>query len=633
MEGAQQKWFELPKEQVYSRLWAYLEYLDKVQSYRTKQNLQNMNLYGDYEAMGLAPHSYARSNSTGSLYPKVTFNLIKSMVDTALNKIAQNRVLPFFLTEDGDWSQQERGKKLNQFVEGMFFETNFYDVAQQIFLNACIFGTGFLHVFDSDPDGKGKVAIESVFTEEIKADDNQCAFAQPFELHREKYVSRDRLVAQHKEHKQAILTASPTKLSQNTSTAQYAHDMIPVRESWRLPTGRVDDDEDSKTDGLRAVIIEKATLELSPYDKDYFPILPFRWNVRPLGYFGLGIAGQLVGPQVEVNNVLRVMSRGLRLSAVPRMLIPTTSKINPQHITNDPGGLLFYNPAGGKPEYMLGQVFPPEFYQWLEGTIQRAYQQVGISELSAQQKKPAGINSGRGLRELTDIQGDRFATVEQRWEAFILAAARMMVLKARDIARRNKKGYEVRVALKDSFKPMVFSYDDLNPDDFMMRVWPTNLLPKTPEGKLETISEMMDKNLLSPAQAKRLLNYPDLESAMGLEVAGQDHIHKCIETMMEDGKYMPPAPYHALDYGLQVVQEALLKYEMKSAPDDRLELLRTWLTQAQALQNSLKAPPTPPGAPPGMPMPGAGAALPPGLPMSGGPPPPQLPGPVPMTAA
>lgn len=622
MGASDGKWYELKKEQLYTKLWAYLQYLQRTQSYRTKQNLENMNLYGDYEAAGLAPHSYARSNSLGSLYPKVTYNLIKSMVDTAHNRIAQNRVLPFFLTEDGDWSQQERGKKLNQFIEGLFFETNFYEVAQQIFLDACIFGTGFLHVYDADPDGKGRVAIERCFTEEIRIDDNQAAFASPHEMHREKFASRDRLLAMCNGDKQAIaaiMKAQPTKLSQNQSTSQYTHDMIPVVESWRLPTGPIDEDNPQKTDGKRALIIETGTLELSPYPYDYFPIIPFRWNVRPLGYYGLGISGQLRGTQYEVNNVLRVMSRGLRLSAVPRLLIPYGSRVNPQHITNDPGGLIWHAP-GMAPQYLTGAVFPPEFYQWLEGLIAKAYQQVGISELTAQQKKPAGINSGRGLRELTDIQGDRFATIEQRWESFILSAAKLMILKARDIAKRNGY-YEVKVGGKDSFSRIRFTADDLDPNDFMMRVWPTNLLPKTPSGKFEMVSEMMDKNLLSPPQAKRLLNYPDIESAMGLETAGQDHIHKCIEVMIEEGKYTPPAPYHALDYGLEVVHEALLKYEMKGAPDDRLDLLRTWLTQAQALvaaKNPTPAaqPGAPPGGPPGMPP----GAPPPGLPPGAAPP-------------
>lgn len=595
MDTQSSKWFGGPKDTTYKRLWPYLLFLENEQSYRTRLNLQNLNLYGDYEAIGLAPHQYAR-RANSWLGPRVSFNLIKSCIDTSLNKIAQSQIRPFFLTEGGDWSQQQRGKRLNMAVEGMMYASDYYEKKRQQFTAGAIFGTGAMNFFDSDPDGEGKPDCEHVFIEEVKVDDVLSAFCAPQELHRFKLVSRDRLEGMygHTKGAKAAIGSANASRSNTRERSQYVYDLIPVAESWRLPS------RPGAKDGLRCVVIENYTLECVAYDEDKFPMNFWRWNLNQVGFWGSGIASQLTGNQVEVNTFLRTVSENLRLFGVSKMLAAIGSEINPQAINNKPGGIIWHMP-GMAPQLMTQPILPPEIYGWIDASIARAYQQIGISELTAQQKKPSGIDSGRGLRELTDIQNDRFATIEQRWEASVLEDTHQFLAIARGIAKR-KGHFEIKAGKgKNSFRNIRLTEEDLDPSQWQMKCWPVNLLPKTPAAKLQTVTEMMDKGLLEPAEGKRLLDYPDLEESMSLEVAGQEHIHKCIEMMIEDGVYTQPTPFADLQYGLVVVQKALLKYETDGCPDSRLELLRIWLNQAQAIMTAGQPPPMPPGLPPGAP--------------------------------
>jgi hypothetical protein len=56
-----------------------------------------------------------------------------------------------------------------------------------------------------------------------------------------------------------------------------------------------------------------------------------------------------------------------------------------------------------------------------------------------------------------------------------------------------------------------------------------------------------------------------------------------IEEMIDKGNYQTPEPYQNLEMGIKKCQQAYLKYRSEGAPDERLELLRRWMEDAQGL--------------------------------------------------
>ena len=570
---------------------------NSLQSYMTQllanqrefwQNAQDcVGMYMDSYRYTFAQDSYTAPTSAIDRLPKLSLNVVRSLVDTAVNKIAQTKPLPMFLTEGGDYSQQTKAEQLNKFTEGLFYELDVFVKMQEAFKDAAIFGSGYLKIFTADDK---KISVERVFPNEIIVDTNQSLFGEPNCLYQRKTVQRDVLAAAYPEFKDQIYAADSSKVT-IYSTKDFAPDCINVTEAWYIGP--------SDLPGRHVIAIDNATLHTEEYEDKYFPFAVIRWEKEPLGYYGTGIC-KIVRPlQFAINAILRTISKSIKLVGVPRVLIPIGSNINPNHLTDDVGSVVFHAP-GMPPQILTQPILPPDVYQHLQFLIQQCYQMAGINELSAAGKKPSGVDSGVAMRELTDIQADRFAIVEQNYEGLGLEVAKQCVNLAQKIY---KKEGEFAVSARDSktFQKIDWGDIGLSADEFIMKLYPTNLLPKTPAGRLQQVTEMMQQGLLSTTEAKQLLDYPDLEAITSLENAPLENIMKTITMIIEDGKYQPPEQYQDLTNGIKIVQQSYLKYKNQGVPFARLELLLNWILQAQSILDSQNPPqpPMPAGPPPG----------------------------------
>jgi hypothetical protein len=121
------------------------------------------------------------------------------------------------------------------------------------------------------------------------------------------------------------------------------------------------------------------------------------------------------------------------------------------------------------------------------------------------------------------------------------------------------------------------------------------------------------------------LDVPDLESVRNRIVAPIELIHKRLSKMLYDNVYFPPEPVMDLALALRETTLAIQRAELDDIPEERVDLLRQFLTHVQMLQ-SQAMPPPPPG-----PMPGGDMGMmPPDMmppEMMGGPLPPMPPGP------
>ena len=596
-----QLWYDAKPDEYHRRIQPYLQHLDNVQSYRREQNELFLALYGDREARGLGNRLLIRPNREGGYH--LSFNVIQSICDTAQAKIAQHKNLPFFLTEDGNWTQQEKGKKLNRFNEGEFYRTGYWELAQEQFLDSTIAGTGFLYVFDADPNGEGRIGLERPFFDEIKVDDALAIYGEPPELHREKNVSRRALADQYKHSpkKRAAIMSCPAATLGRGTQSPHADDLIKVTVTWRRAS------KEGVDDGLEVHTIENCTLAVMKWRHDFFPIVPLRWSKPSLGYFGRGIASQLVGIQYEINTVLRVISKSLRLVGVPRILLPTGSNVNPALFTDEIGSVIPHT-AGFAPTIMAQQILPPEVYSWFETMIRRAYEKVGINELTATGRKPSGLDAAKALQTYSDMQGERFAMNEQRWESNGIKVVKIMNALARDIARE-KGDYRISAHNSEGFEALSWSKDiDLDEDDVVYKAWPQNLFSKTPTAKLQQARDMFKDGIIDKRQFVRLLDYPDVQAILSVEAAGINAIYRAATLIMEKGKYKAPESFIDLNEGVNIMHGLLLKYDGQNAPADRLDMLRTWIAQAKAEMDKAAAanapppeaaPPGPPGAPAG----------------------------------
>lgn len=566
---------DIPDEQRYQHIWAIVQGICQKQKYRSNNNLRFARLYHNMELLGFDPGMFSRTAAQDNyLTNRVTLNVIKSCIDTVTSKIAKSKPRPFFLTDDGNWDQQNRAKKLTYYMDGWFDHTNSYAKNRRVFLDGCAFGTGAIKLFREND----QIQSERVFIDEIIVDEAEGIYGEPRQLHQRKAIFRDVLAEAFPEHKGKIYAATSSLRSDYRN--DYYADMVFVLESWHLPSGK-----DAK-DGRRTISIDNCTLLDEVYKKSYFPFCFSRWTESLLGFYGTGLAEELVGIQLEINKILRNIQLAQHLMAVPQVWLEGNSQVITAHVNNEIGGIKRY--IGTPPIFQVPTAMSPEIYAHLENLYRKAYQITGISELSAASKKPSGVTAAVAMQTLSDIETERFMVTAQRYEDFHIDMAKKVIDMTRDIYTENRQ-IEVNAPGKEFMMKIKWRDVDLDDDQYVIRCYPTNLLPTQPAGKLDRVQGMMQAGFFDREDAISLLDYPDLKAVTSRITAPRDDVLKLVEYMLDKGKYQSPEPYMNLDLAKSLVQSEYNKAKLQNAPEDRLDLLRRFMDDCQAMIDMAQA--------------------------------------------
>jgi hypothetical protein len=562
-----QTWFKEEKGKINEAVVPFVKYLKQHQSYRHLENLRHVRMYGNLDIMGLSSTQYARPNPS-TVNNRVTLNVIKSCIDTAQSKIAKNKPKPTFLTSGGDFSQQKRAKKLDKFVLGQFYANNMYDVAAQSFIDAGIFGTGVIKIFEED----GKIQVERTIPDELMIDDSEGIYGTPRNMYQVKVVDRDLLRDMFPRYKIQIDSLQSVAMTGFQMSEHYASDQVLVYEAWHLGS------RDSI--GRHVICIEGADLMVEQWDQPTFPFVFFRWSKRPYGFWGQGIAEELLGIQVEINKILRNIQIAQHLLSAPAVYIEQGSGIISQQLSNEIGRIIKFK--GTMPVTKADPIVAGEMYAYLDKLYARAFEIVGISQMSAQSQKPAGLNSGRALREFSDIESSRFVIVSQAWEKFFMDAAKQMIGCAKKIYKDDPE-FAVNVKGKKFLETIKWADVDLEEDQYIMQIFPTSMLPTEPAGRLEAVTEMVASQMIDPETGLELLDFPDLERTADLRRASRDVVRDYVDQIVEDGIFFAPEPFMDLKYAVKYGQMAYNKAKLDYVPEEHLELVRRFIEQALAL--------------------------------------------------
>jgi len=550
---------------------------------RASQWVISARLYGNLAPMALAGISFSKlAASQPALRDRVSYNVVQSVVDTVTSKIAQHRPRPLFLTSGGDYRQQRKAKALNKFSDGVFYENNTHALGVSVFRDAAVWGDGFIHVFPH----AGRVRHERVLPNELFVDDVEAMYGQPRQLHRQKLVDRDVLLELFPDHADAIRTAATARL-EDTSRGNIS-DVLRVVESWHLPSAP------GAEDGRHCISIEGQLLtDMERWDHEWFPFARIQWTPRLFGYWGQGLSEQLMNLQMEINKLLWVIQRSFHLGGSFKVFLESGSKIVSEHLNNDIGAIVKY--TGQPPTYATPPLVPPEIYGHLNTLVGKAYELAGVSQLSAGSMKPAGLNSGRALREMVDIESDRFAVIGRAYEQLFLDVAKLSIATVKQLAEEGD--YSVTVPGQGETATVRWSDVNLDADEYVMQAFPVSSLPRDPAGRLQTIQEYAQAGFLSPRQARRLLDFPDLEQVEGLANASEDYLCSILDAIVDRGEYTPPEPFDDLAMAKEMALEYYSRGRAAGLEEERLDLLRTFLAQITELENPPPAPEAPGAGP------------------------------------
>lgn len=589
---------------------AYARHIEEAgsQKFREQMFQRHARMYGNAEILGLKPWEFTawRAHET-----RLQMNVIASCVDTATAKIAANRPAPQFLTNGADFELRRKAPKLNKFGKGMLHQSRSYETGPTIFRDGCIFGTGISKVI-GDKDEK-TIGNERVFPWDILIEDRDGHKGKPRTLTQRAHIDKAVLIEAWPQHADAIVQASAKGDKGDAS----ASDQVVVYESWHLKSGP------KATDGRHVIVIDGATLYQEAWDRPTFPFAVFRWENPIAGWWGRGIAERLTGIQIEINKLLERVQRSMHLLGVTKIILQAGSGVPKAHLNNDIGAILTVNAGAQAPTVVPQQSVHPEIFAHLDRLYQRAFDEVGISQLAAQSRKPVGLDSGKALREFSDIESERFVVPGRAYEQWFMDVVALGLDEARAIP-----GFKVDVPDKNQKIEVKWTDVNLDRDAYVLQCFPESLLPQTPAGRSQQVSEWQKAGWITSERAMELADIPDLEEAGDIATAPLRAIRSRVAAMLDEDDYQAPESYDKLDVCVSYTLAVYLDEREKGCPEKKLDLLRRYMNEAAAMLQPPPAtpPPGPQAPPPGAQMPPAPMAGPSGQPiMSGAPMPPAMP--------
>lgn len=583
------QWWKASKSERAQAVCAIVKAISENDSRRQTQYQTSARLYGNANLMGMNGISFAKIQSTqNARTDRLTYNVCQSVTDTITSKMAKNKPRAMFLTSGGNSKMQRKAKKLDKFVEGVFYENGAHRLGPVIFRDGCVSGDGFVHVFAKD----GRVKFERVLASEIYVDWADGFYDVPRQLHRVKNIDRQVLIDMFPEKRSIILNAN-SATADMVGVARNIADLVTVVESWHLKSGL------ETKDGMHTISIPEGELFSEPWDKDYFPFARFTWCKHLYGFFGQGLVEQIQNIQLEINKILWVIQRSFHLAGSFKILLENGSKIVKEHLNNDIGAIVSY--SGTPPQYITPNIVANEMYIHLQTLKQSAYEQAGISQLSAVAKKPEGLNSGKALREYNDIESDRFMTIGQAYENFFLELAKLTVDCAKDIFESDKK-LQVKVPGAKFIETIDWADVNLNDDEYVMKIFPVSSLPQEPAGRYQTIQEYIQAGWISPRTGRKLMDFPDLEMVEELANSAEEYLGKILDQIVDDGEFTPPDPYDDLGMAREMALQYYANGKTNNLEEEKLDMIRQFMDQIDVLEQKTAQAMTPPGGQQGSPQ-------------------------------
>lgn len=597
------RWWRKDGDDIAETVFSNARRIRAEQDYRRSEDLIHASLYGDVRMLGFAPSSYT-GVSGETRGTQLSLNVVRNMIGACVSRVAcKAKPKPSFVTSGADWGLSRKAKKLERVTDGGFYKTKFYPKSNLVFRDGCIFGTGNI-IWEPHYEAK-RVTCKRLLPGEWLVADYEGLYGD--EGVRTGYRSRwyDKIVLAeiYPEAEKEIMGAKQTEEDEAELGFDRLSDQILVREAWRLPSWP------GAKDGMWARCIPGKLLAQKVHKRDRFPVVTWRWDDAIAGFYGNGLAHELLGIQLEINDILDELQDVMH-GIKGKWFIEEFSRVDENDLNDEADAIVVYR--GTVPVYVTPQLVSPEVYQHLWALVQRAYEITGISQLAATSQKPAGLNSGEAQRVYRDNQNERFLSKFESWDQFILGNAEAQLDALRDLAEVTKEPLIISAPRGQTREEIDFRKVDLEERVYEIQMMATSMLPTTPSGKIAFAEDMGRLGVLDPEELLEIISMPDTERFMQRRLATRTLVEDMLENMIETGEFEPPEPFMFWPTAMKVAVESYLTFRSQKCPPEKLDLVARWIVLARLMMKKQEAEDAPPPPPPGLgPMGPGGPPLPP----------------------
>jgi hypothetical protein len=450
--------------------------------------------------------------------PTPQMNIVKSVIDTLISKIASTKVRPYFTPINGDYTTIKVLKQLQVYFDDLFDRQDINRKITEAKRDACIFD-------------KGDILINPITLEVEKLAPWQVAFLDA-ELH---YGRPTKALIKYEDYPETTLKE------------KYGIDATAPYSTVELYFDTVE--------RKIGIYVNQALKKEINYNAP-IPIIELYYSTPIKGGKTTSIVDDLYNIQLNIDLINARIKEAANLTPANMIAVPDGSNINVEMINNRAGNVFKYKPIPGltRPIEVVTPAFiAPEYQALLEYYINKAYEMVGISTLSAQSINPLGANaSGAALQSMENIESTRFETQLNQVVRAYTDVAKMMIAVMPDDAdilpdAANRTGYKWR-DVKKQIELINVQYSG------------QTLLSKDPSTRLQQILQLSQVGLIPQSKLGRFFDMPDMNEVYTIMTAAQDAVDKVIQLAVDDGVYDIPkfVSYALLEESITAMQNQLM---------------------------------------------------------------------------
>lgn len=467
--------------------------------------------------------------SDGNTLSPPSINVIKSVTDTLVSKIATSKVRPFINTLNGSYKEMQTALQAQQFFDIFFEVQNVHMTVSKAFEDACIFDTGIIYI------DKDTCSIKKCLPWQV--------YARPAEL---AYGKLTRIYYEQNDY--------PVTLLPKDITAKF-------KKSVEYTDYGIYYDTFNK---VKAHIIAGHVVKVEPWNYDVLPFV-FLYYSKPLfGTTSLSVVDILYTLQNEIDMLVAKISAAAELTPGNTIFLPEGGSIKATQLNNGVGNVLTYRPTPnmtGSPVTVATPAFIDGQYQMLlDKLTNRAYELVGISQLSAMSQKPTGLDSGIALSTMESIESDRFETqLKQVINAYV------------DIARVCVELFDGDI-LPNSNRRLSINWNDIRKanDSLKIQFSAADALSKDPSVKLQQLQALAQSGIIPQSRIAALMELPDIQSGFSLANNAVNAVYAVINDCIENNNFELPTyvPFTLLKEEIINVQLSLKAANKKGNAED-----------------------------------------------------------------
>ena len=452
----------------------------------TSINLRNYWEYKPY----VRPFSFKQDSD---LVDESQLNVIKSVIDSIVSKLANQKVRPYFNTINGNYKAKQAVRKAQKFFDVMFDEQTINITVSDAFKGACKDGIGWIYV---DPI---TYSVQYQPAWNVAVLNSEMAYGKPSAM----------MIKQHR---------YPTTLLENyKGNKEYVCRIIYINVKEHIYEEYIDN-------------IKFKTVKYTP---NIIPIIPVYYNKPIVGLQTTSLTEELNGIQSQIDLISAKMAAAAQLTSANTTYVIEGSNLKPSDVSNRVGDVFGVKMPPGVNTPPVVNVAPAPFDPSWGTEIKRltdaAYEMVGISQLSAQSKKPSGVESGVALQTMQDVESDRFETQITHYVQIFVDLVRLFI----EVVPEDKEilddyGIMKWGEIKELANKMTIQYSS------------ATALSKEPSEKLKQLMQLSQTGLIAPAKIALYLDTPDMEEAYKGAQAVYNGINKVIEDAIENEDYDIP---------------------------------------------------------------------------------------------